>query len=915
MKIPLRLAHSPTRKPTAALLLPKWDTEELFRVCERFPSNRFPDVYATADGFLVYLPESTLASAPGLIRLAEVTKYLLLPIDADLVPTLEPDEAEGLVAKQGLVFLPGDRVLSFDRASPISVSSLVGVPELHRRNWRTFPETTPLANRIAQITFDLPPTFIQDMFGQVEDDIGTETPEQPPGLSQSVGAQTNFQMGRFLAWLGKVVHSPWLVHAGANFMGKAMDQIPKLSESLFGKQDASLRRLLQMFREGNTEEALKRALPIGGDNPRGSRTAQNAHLPAQNVSYSLSSILGGGSGTASLWFGGSDEVYRELTAHYRRLAVEAARKGDHRRAAYIYGKLLNEYRSAANVLTEGGLYLDAAVIYQKKLNDSSSAARAYEAGGEFDRAIRLYQQIHAHKDAGRLLRMIGEEEEACGEYVLAAQQLANGSRDYYAAGQLLLKEAQRPDLALDMFQQGWTFKPTGEYVSCGCQLVVLAAQEGQFEKVLQLVDEAGEFFQEAGSDVHLKTYFTHIAKLAEQEELSDIRDDLKDKSLMALAYRVRTRVSFRSTGRQIVTDLMGTGMAYHPAVLSDARFAVDRLLKHQVATSSGDQQTTRTKIPARTPIITAVCDDPRRGVFVGFESGEVWSYNPNTGRCRLVTDINHPILSMTLDPHDNVLYVLSQRGAKNQLLTGWDINGDSSLRCKQGIPTEVVGWMFTPRLLASEPHTRLGDLWIWRGNELHPYIAEWLTPGEVVAVDRIVGTVGGSHFLHSQKQGTLVGFSGKYLWFAHVNHRRVGDLSFLPISVPPEVPSGSHLQTPHMSFASAQHRHVEMVGTSSFGHLLWLDLKFAEDTNEVTVVHERMVGVNYLTATLVRAGLIAAVKDNCIDWFRIAEGNSTLVGHRELNSITSVACHASWGVQQVVIVCQDGSILHIPHSF
>ena len=77
------------------------------------------------------------------------------------------------------------------------------------------------------------------------------------------------------------------------------------------------------------------------------------------------------------WLGGAD-IWAELAREYRRLAQEAAARGDHRRAAYIHGVLLRDLRSAANALMAGGLFRDAALIFRDKLNDDLSAARAFE---------------------------------------------------------------------------------------------------------------------------------------------------------------------------------------------------------------------------------------------------------------------------------------------------------------------------------------------------------------------------------------------------------------------------------------------------------------------------------------------------------------------------------------------------------
>src|SRR5262249_11043814 len=160
-----------------------------------------------------------------------------------------------------------------------------------------------------------------------------------------------------------------------------------LSEALLGRQEAALRELLRHFREGKLEQALRRALPIGGAG-RGSRPAGDANLPVHQLCYSLGSLLG--DRPADLWVCAPD-VPPQLAAEYRKAAEEATRAGDYRRAAFIYGKLLSDYRLAADVLLRGGLFHDAAILYLSKLGDVLAAAHAFAAAGEIDRSLELYR--------------------------------------------------------------------------------------------------------------------------------------------------------------------------------------------------------------------------------------------------------------------------------------------------------------------------------------------------------------------------------------------------------------------------------------------------------------------------------------------------------------------------------------------
>jgi hypothetical protein len=94
------------------------------------------------------------------------------------------------------------------------------------------------------------------------------------------------------------------------------------------------------------ERALRRALPLSRETHRGAAPTADHRLPRHDTFYSLRSLLGGRSGPGGLWLTPM-ETYQELERQYRKLAEQATRAGDYRRAAFIYGKLLEDFRSAA----------------------------------------------------------------------------------------------------------------------------------------------------------------------------------------------------------------------------------------------------------------------------------------------------------------------------------------------------------------------------------------------------------------------------------------------------------------------------------------------------------------------------------------------------------------------------------------
>jgi tetratricopeptide (TPR) repeat protein len=298
--------------------------------------------------------------------------------------------------------------------------------------------------------------------------------------------------------------------------------------------------------------------------------ADDARLPTHDLSYRLGDLLGGG--PASVWLNVND-VRAELEAEYRKAAEAALRRGDHRRAAFIYGKLLQDYRLAADVLARGGLHHDAAVLYLEKVGDVAAAARAFEAAGEVDRALRLYRERGQHVEAGDLLRRAGEDELALEEYRLAADRwVAEGN--HLAAGELFLNRAGRPDLAEELFAAGWSRRPAGSALACLLHLAPLLAQRAGPEGLLRLVAEADDFFAAPGHDGQAGQFYNELARLAGRPHLAALRDDLRDRALGGLAGKLRQRAAEGGGPGNVVSMLLGQSGLWAPALVRDAEVAL-----------------------------------------------------------------------------------------------------------------------------------------------------------------------------------------------------------------------------------------------------------------------------------------------------------------------------------------------------
>lgn len=171
-----------------AVFIASRDVEALLNLCARLgldPSGRVHDL---AGGFLIKLDRPATGPVPGAIRLRSLARDFYLPVDAELVPALLDDESDGLVRDWGLVFLPGGRILRFDREARVDLDRLVEVRPRPRRTWSPLPEPRPLADRLVEIGREEPEVPPGEFYRELEEEIrrtGSRVEEARPGQGRT----------------------------------------------------------------------------------------------------------------------------------------------------------------------------------------------------------------------------------------------------------------------------------------------------------------------------------------------------------------------------------------------------------------------------------------------------------------------------------------------------------------------------------------------------------------------------------------------------------------------------------------------------------------------------------------------------------------------------------------------------------
>jgi tetratricopeptide (TPR) repeat protein len=673
MNVPFRLRKRGAPASATALLLWGDDTTELLSLLSSLRADPLPPVFPVAGGYLVKLAHSTDRAFAGVTRLRRLSDDLFLPVDADLLPTLFDDETAALVRARGLVFLPGGDVLGYDPARPLALRSLVTIPAVRRRTWHAPPLPPERANRLLELQLDRLDDTPDAVLIPDGPPIGTEDPRPADaGFLSRTSAKTIAGLGESLVGLGKLLHWKGLAKLGAGLVQSAVEWVPRLSESVIGRQEAALRELLRLFREGKLDDALRRALPLGADASRGGSVANNAILPTHNTNYSLGSLLNDGR-PPSIWFGGGD-VMPDLAKEYRKAAEAATARGDFRRAAFIYGKLLNDYQAAAAVLARGGLHHDAAVLYLDKLGDPLAAARQFEAAGEFDRALSLYRERGEHVAAGDLLRRVGEEEEAIREYLLAAVERAE-RQQYLAAADLLLQKKVEPrEIARDYLYRGWMAWPHADALPCVLRLMPILAEYETSHELMRLAEAARARFEPASADSDAGRFFTALARLADRPHLVKVRDDLRDLALRGLADRLRRRSDLEVRPGDLVSMLLGQTGAWTPDVVNDADVAFRGAVQAAKEKPEVRRRRDSSRIRLGTGTVTAACGTPTQGVvFVGFELGAVVCFDPHQGTVvPVLTQPAADVARLAATPAgDMVVALLGYANLGTELVTVW----------------------------------------------------------------------------------------------------------------------------------------------------------------------------------------------------------------------------------------------------
>jgi tetratricopeptide (TPR) repeat protein len=906
----------------AALLFFTTDLREVLQACSLLSIAPMGRVFVVDRGILLKIEgaSSQVAAIPGTLRLRALAKNLFLPLQSNLTPALLPDEQEILSQKRGLVFLPG-RTLRFDPFCPLAADQFLTLPQVHRSGWTSLPEPKRLATQIREILIELPgmnpdgggdstdsEQFDETIFGPQASEIGSDPIDITDQTKPTASAKNPRGAGGIAGFF----------HSLAKAMGFAKRAVSQTGLQRFkdvkARQEAALNELLNRFKSGDIDQALRNSPPIGNAREtRGSEFYTGDQLPDNDLNFDLNSMTDSNFGTGR-WAGG-EGLFGALQAEYHNAAKIAMNRGDFRRAATIYGKLLNDYRTAALVLQKGGYHRDAATIFLKKLNDTRSAARALEAAGDFDQAIRFYKQNSEHMQAGELLDKIGESEAALEQFELAADAMIRGEDGYLAAGDYLHRRTKRVDLASKRYEQGWSYRGSSSAIQCALRLARFHAEAQNPKELLTLLDEASNVILSRDSDFETRKFFQDYVEISLVVESASCRDDIKDRALLAITERLRKRVESQEKSGAIISSILGNTRLLTASQIRDADFAVSSAIRRQENRSHPTAQRMPTQFKIGHGLVTAHTVACSSGdIFIGFDNGDVFRFVPETSEVSLMASYDLPVTSIATDESGNFLVVLRANRVGDGVISSYEKTSNGFYRIVLGSPLSGIfdPWL-TPIVCIDSTRSLVG---LGSSAEL-----ELLEVGSLISIGHI----------HYSKEPTGATSEGVLIPAQDLN--KVAYLvfsdkgAFLYTGLNPSPLRISRNWAHNLPYTPGQNRVVSICTRSNFSTvavifvngpgqgITWFEFEFQKSMlalkgwSTIPSTHDYQVGVCLSKRS------IALANDTQVDWYDI-DGSShhKHVGSTSHNLSDVVACFSSRKMHEVILLNSTGSIVRVSHS-
>jgi hypothetical protein len=222
---------------------------------------------------------------------------------------------------------------------------------------------------------------------------------------------------------------------------RSQAQQAQRQEELGAAQARYVEEMMDLFRRGELNDALRRAIPLSDGVAAPGATQAQVGAAAPRGELRISQRGGGGASQTVLG------VYDELRRLYRASFEALAQEGRVEEAAYVLVELLGQDQEGISFLEAHGRYAMAAEVAEARKKDPAQVVRLWLLAGETEQALRVARQSGAFGTAEALLQQ--KDGEAWKRWRLAWAEHRAKVGDFGQAAELVwpIEEARPLGLA------------------------------------------------------------------------------------------------------------------------------------------------------------------------------------------------------------------------------------------------------------------------------------------------------------------------------------------------------------------------------------------------------------------------------------------------------------------------------------
>lgn len=311
--------------------------------------------------------------------------------------------------------------------------------------------------------------------------------------------------------------------------------------------------------------------------------------------------------------------------------------------------------------------------------------------------------------------------------------------------------------------------------------------------------------------------------------------------------------------------------------------------------------------------VSAACNASATGeVFLGFQGGRIYRFNPASGVVSCLTEEHSPITSMSVDPEGRTMVLLLGDGPGPRQLLHLDRR------------TSAVGWSRQSRMIDGT-----GDFWltpvlgdgsvlgvgIWNGEEMilmggvsdlvpwtrlpMPFLKT--SPPAALLIPSVDSNRPSLRavLVHDGPDICQVESMGKMIRRRYLGWR-------------PTLSEGHTLRSAPLAWLQVEPGRFELAGLDREGMIHWSSLKVTDSELIRDTYSDSRGEAVYSATTLVRAGLVGGVTRGRIDWLRCGAQSFTPVGSTPLAIDSPLACFSAPGIEELIVVSRDGTLSCVP---